>query len=170
MHFFLQQAWPILAWTQIYVLRYVEVNTNVRTGRPQGINLDDSDVPPLVHSDFQHASNVNVDLVVHSSALCTIISQALRERFGLRVSAARRTDALLQADRDLAEWMISLPTHLCSDMPETPHYIQSALLRIHYYNFLILLHRPGPKLAMSANSISSDDIGASTVSSRISIS
>lgn len=127
-------------------------------GRPQAINLEDSDVPPLVDTDFQHVSNVNVDLVVHYSSICTIISQALREQFGLRVSASRKKASLLRADRDLAEWMSNLPTHIRSDMPGDSHFIQSALLHINYYNFLILIHRPAPKVATLANSVNSDDI------------
>ena len=81
-----------------------------------------------------------------------MISYIVRERFGLRVSAERRTAVLQEADEALANWSLKLPDTLrlrASDMDPW-----SAMLHLTYNNFLILLHRPHPRA-----SVYSDDYG-----------
>ncbi|EAU35628.1 acetamidase regulatory protein [Aspergillus terreus NIH2624] len=141
-------------WRRLwYILVQFDVMTSLSHGRPQAINLEDSDVSPLTHSDFEGCgSRVQSDYVIHFSELCTMISYIVRERFGLRVSAERRKAVLQEADESLANWSLKLPDNLrlrASDMDPW-----SAMLHLTYNNFLILLHRPHPRA-----SAYSDDYG-----------
>ncbi|KAF9883136.1 hypothetical protein FE257_004056 [Aspergillus nanangensis] len=129
------------------------MHRNPVQSRPQAINLEDSDVSPLTHSDFEGCgSRVQFEYVIHFSELCTMISFIVRERFGLRVSPERRKAVLQEADESLANWSFKLPDNLrlrASDMDPW-----SAMLHLTYNNFLILLHRPHPRA-----SAYSDDYG-----------
>ncbi|KAH8428076.1 uncharacterized protein LDX57_005781 [Aspergillus melleus] len=141
-------------WRRLwYILVQFDVMVSLSYGRPQAINLEDSDVSPLTHSDFEGCgSRVQSEYVIHFSELCTMISYIVRERFGLRVSAERRKAALQEADEALANWSLKLPDNLrlrASDMDPW-----SAMLHLTYNNFLILLHRPHPRA-----SAYSDDYG-----------
>ncbi|KAL4887928.1 fungal-specific transcription factor domain-containing protein [Aspergillus ambiguus] len=141
-------------WRRLwYILVQFDVMVSLSHGRPQAINLEDSDVSPLTHSDFEGCgSRVQADYVIHYSELCTMISYIVRERFGLRVSAERRKAVLQEADESLANWSLKLPDNLrlrASDMDPW-----SAMLHLTYNNFLILLHRPHPRA-----SAYSDDYG-----------
>ncbi|KAL5339320.1 fungal-specific transcription factor domain-containing protein [Aspergillus crustosus] len=141
-------------WRRLwYILVQFDVMVSLSYGRPQAINLEDSDVSPLVASDFEGCGErVQSDFVIHFSELCTMISYIVRERFGLRISAERRKAALLEADEALANWSLRLPDRLrlrASDMDPW-----SAMLHLTYNNFLILLHRPHPRA-----SAYSDDYG-----------
>ncbi|KAL3495386.1 fungal-specific transcription factor domain-containing protein [Aspergillus germanicus] len=141
-------------WRRLwYILVQFDVMVSLSYGRPQAINLEDSDVSPLTASDFEGCGpGVQADFVIHFSELCTMISYIIRERFGLRISAERRKAALLEADEALANWSLRLPDRLrlrASDMDAW-----SAMLHLSYNNFLILLHRPHPRA-----SAYSDDYG-----------
>ncbi|KAL4985545.1 Acetamidase regulatory protein [Aspergillus falconensis] len=141
-------------WRRLwYILVQFDVMVSLSYGRPQALNLEDSDVSPLTVSDFEGCgARVQADFVIHFSELCTMISYIVRERFGLRISAERRKAALLEADESLANWSLRLPDRLrlrTSDMDPW-----SAMLHLTYNNFLILLHRPHPKA-----SAYSDDYG-----------
>ncbi|KAE8318996.1 fungal transcription factor regulatory middle homology region [Aspergillus parasiticus SU-1] len=141
-------------WRRLwYILVQFDVMVSLSYGRPQAINLEDSDVSPLTPSDFEGCgSRVQAEYVIHFSELCTMISYIVRERFGLRVSAERRKAALQEADEALANWSLKLPDSLrlrASDMDPW-----SAMLHLTYNNFLILLHRPHPRA-----SAYSDDYG-----------
>ncbi|KAL2826810.1 fungal-specific transcription factor domain-containing protein [Aspergillus cavernicola] len=141
-------------WRRLwYILVQFDVMVSLSYGRPQAINLEDSDVSPLTASDFEGCgARVQTDFVIHFSELCTMISYIVRERFGLRISAERRKAALLEADETLANWSLKLPDRLrlrASDMDSW-----SAMLHLTYNNFLILLHRPHPRA-----SAYSDDYG-----------
>lgn len=150
-----KRLWKRLWW----ILVQFDVHVTLWYGRPQAIDLNDSDVPPLTQADFKDDEHVEADLIIQQSAVCTIMSEVLRERFGLRVPAQRRTAALLQADQNLAQWITNLPECLQTDLPGTSNMsTQTALLQIMYYNFLILLHRPPPKLGLAA-ALSPDDMG-----------
>ncbi|KAL4810762.1 Acetamidase regulatory protein [Aspergillus unguis] len=141
-------------WRRLwYILVQFDVMVSLSYGRPQAINLEDSDVSPLSPSDFEGCgAHVQTDFVIHFSELCTMISYIVRERFGLRISAERRKAALPEADEALANWSLRLPDKLrlrASDMDPW-----SAMLHLNYNNFLILLHRPHPRA-----SAYSDDYG-----------
>ncbi|KAL6231621.1 hypothetical protein BDW75DRAFT_219728 [Aspergillus navahoensis] len=141
-------------WRRLwYILVQFDVMVSLSYGRPQALNLEDSDVSPLTVSDFEGCGvRVQAEFVIHFSELCTMISYIVRERFGLRISAERRKAALLEADEALANWSLRLPDRLrlrASDMDPW-----SAMLHLNYNNFLILLHRPHPKA-----SAYSDDYG-----------
>ncbi|KAL4922734.1 fungal-specific transcription factor domain-containing protein [Aspergillus aurantiobrunneus] len=141
-------------WRRLwYILVQFDVMVSLSYGRPQAINLEDSDVSPLTASDFEGCGpRVQADFVIHFSELCTMISYIVRERFGLRTSAERRKAALPEADEALANWSLRLPDRLrlrASDMDPW-----SAMLHLTYNNFLILLHRPHPRA-----SAYSDDYG-----------
>ncbi|KAE8373130.1 fungal-specific transcription factor domain-containing protein [Aspergillus bertholletiae] len=141
-------------WRRLwYILVQFDVLVSLSYGRPQAINLEDSDVSPLTNSDFEGCGPlVQAEYVIHFSELCTMISYMVRERFGLRVSAERRKAAMQEADEALANWSLKLPDSLrlrASDMDQW-----SAMLHLTYNNFLILLHRPHPRA-----SAYSDDYG-----------
>ncbi|KAL3478772.1 fungal-specific transcription factor domain-containing protein [Aspergillus californicus] len=141
-------------WRRLwYIMIQFDVMVSLSYGRPQAINLEDSDVSPLAASDFEGCGvHVQAEFVIHFSELCTMISYIVRERFGLRISADRRKAALLEADEALANWSLRLPDTLrlrASDMDPW-----SAMLHLTYNNFLILLHRPHPRA-----SAYSDDYG-----------
>ncbi|KKA18695.1 Acetamidase regulatory protein, partial [Rasamsonia emersonii CBS 393.64] len=141
-------------WRRVWwILVQFDVMVSLSYGRPQAINLEDSDVRPLTPEDFVGCGPlVQTDYVIHFTELCTMISYILRERFGLRVSAERRKAVLPEADEALANWSLRLPDTLrlrTSDMDTW-----SAMLHLTYNNFLILLHRPHPRA-----SAYSDDYG-----------
>lgn len=141
-------------WRRLwFILVQFDVLVSLSYGRPQAINLEDSDVSPLTAADFEGCgANVQIDYVIHFSELCFMISNIVRERFGLRVTPERRKVALQEADGSLANWSLRLPDNLrlrASDMDPW-----SAMLHLTYNNFLILLHRPHPRA-----SAYSDDYG-----------
>ncbi|TPR11876.1 hypothetical protein CAN33_0050905 [Aspergillus niger] len=141
-------------WRRLWhIIVQFDVMVSLSYGRPQAINLEDSDVSPLTISDFEGCGpRVQSDYVIHFTELSVMISYIVRSRFGLRVSAERRKAVLLEADEALANWSLKLPDKLrlrASDMDPW-----SAMLHLTYNNFLILLHRPHPRA-----SAYSDDYG-----------
>ncbi|KAJ5601294.1 transcriptional regulator family: Fungal Specific TF [Penicillium lagena] len=132
-------------WRRVwYILVQFDVMVSLSHGRPQAINLDDSDVSPLTPADFENCGpHVQTDFVINFTELCTMISYVMRDRFGLRASDERRKAVLKEADESLANWSLKLPDNLrlrASDMDPW-----SAMLHLTYNNFLILLHRPHPR-------------------------
>ncbi|KAI0130410.1 fungal-specific transcription factor domain-containing protein [Xylariales sp. AK1849] len=86
-----RRIWRRLWW----ILVQFDVSVTLSYGRPQAINLDDADVPPLTAQDFNGLEgDVDAEFVVHHSGLCAIISRILREIFGLHVTPARKVAAL----------------------------------------------------------------------------
>jgi hypothetical protein len=141
-----------------------DVLVTLSYGRPQAINLDDADVPPLTVQDFDGLDeNVDADFVVHYAELCAIISRVLRERFALRASLATKTAALKRADSKLAQWMTDLPRSLRPGLPHDNVSKWPAILHINFNNFLILLHRPPPTFVATAHSVQTEDIGKSNI-------
>ncbi|KAJ5586912.1 uncharacterized protein N7459_002677 [Penicillium hispanicum] len=141
-------------WRRVwYIMVQFDVMISLSYGRPQAINLDDSDVAPLTPADFENCGpHVQTEFVIHFTELCTMISYLIRDRFGLRASDERRKAVLQEADESLANWSLKLPDNLrlrASDMDPW-----SAMLHLTYNNFLILLHRPHPRA-----SAYSDDYG-----------
>jgi transcriptional regulatory protein AMDR len=149
-----RRVWKRLWW----ILVQFDVLVTLSYGRPQSINLEDADVPPLDRHDFDaRDENINVDFVVEHTELCVIFSQSLRERFGLRVPPSQKTVALQNTDRKLVQWMTNLPASLSSRMlGDIP--LWSAMLHINYNNFLVLLHRPSPR-TVEPQTAQPEDIG-----------
>ncbi|KKZ60084.1 transcriptional regulatory protein AMDR [[Emmonsia] crescens] len=141
-------------WRRVWwILVQFDVMVSLLYGRPQAVNLEDSDVQPLTAADFEGCgSRVQIDYVIHYTELCTMISFIMKERFGLRVSPERRKAVLNEADRALANWSLMLPDSV--RMSTTDSGSWPALLHLTYNNFLILLHRPHPRA-----SAYSDDYG-----------
>ncbi|EED16708.1 C6 transcription factor (AmdR), putative [Talaromyces stipitatus ATCC 10500] len=131
-------------WRRVWwILVQYDVLISLSYGRPQAINLEDSDVRPLTPADFVGCGpRVQIDFVIHFAGLCSMISYIIRERFGLTVSMERRKAILPEADEALANWSLSLPDslRLRGSMDSW-----SAMLHLTYNNFLILLHRPHPR-------------------------
>lgn len=151
-----KRLWRRLWW----ILVQFDVTVSLSYGRPQAINLDDCDVPPLRPSDFDvPRESIDVDFVIHQTDLCSIISGVIRERFGLKVPAPRKREALRLADRLLAEWMGNLPRRLKGLPGDTSRSPWAIMLHVNYNNFLILLHRPSPKPATLATVVKQDDMG-----------
>ncbi|OJK02765.1 hypothetical protein ASPACDRAFT_1864396 [Aspergillus aculeatus ATCC 16872] len=141
-------------WRRLWhILVQFDVMVSLSYGRPQAINLEDSDVSSLTLSDFQGCGpGVQTDFVIHFSELCTMISYIVRNRFGLRVNPERRKAVLQEADESLANWSLKLPDKLRLRASDVDPW--SAMLHLTYNNFLILLHRPHPRA-----SAYSDDYG-----------
>ncbi|KAK5273157.1 hypothetical protein LTR99_002549 [Exophiala xenobiotica] len=116
-------------------------------GRPQHINLDDCDVPPLGAKDFEaSASQDQKNFVMEHARLCAIVSDFVRSHFSLKAkrSGVSRRDALEKVDDALAQWfgnlppgMRELPTQTTSDSRPLP-----CLLHLTYNMVLIQFHRP----------------------------
>ncbi|KAK9778965.1 putative Zn(2)-C6 fungal-type domain-containing protein [Seiridium cardinale] len=149
-----RRIWKRLWW----ILVQFDVLVTLSYGRPQAINLDDADVPLLTPQDFDGlGGNVNADFVVHHAELCAIMSRVLRERFGLHVGASRKCAAIEQADQSLAHWVTNLPSSLRHGPSTGGLPLWPTMLHISYNNFLILLHRPAPRL-VTARAVQNEDI------------
>ncbi|KAJ6144370.1 transcriptional regulator family: Fungal Specific TF [Penicillium chermesinum] len=108
-------------WRRVwFILIQFDVMVSLSYGRPQAINLDDSDVSPLTLADFENCGpRVQAEFVIHFTELCTMISYLVRDRFGLRATDERRKAVLQEADESLANWSLKLPDNLrlrASDM------------------------------------------------------
>lgn len=152
-----KRIWRRLWW----LLVQFDVMVSVSYGRPQAINLEESDVPSLTLADFEGAGqHTEVDFVMQHTELCRIISTILRERFALKASTERKKAALAKGDQILAEWQINLPQRLRHGSPYRSTW--SATLHISYSNILILLHRPSPKPSSTVSAVKSEDVGKLT--------
>ena len=155
-----RRIWRRMWW----ILVQFDVLVTLTYGRPQAINLEDADVPLPTMKDLDGLQgNADGDFFIHHTALCIVISKALRQIFGPHVSLEKRAAAIEEADRQLALWLMGLPFNLQpqSRGSKAEISIWESLLHITYNNFLILLHRPAPKIAMS-RLIRTEDIGKPT--------
>ncbi|KAM0425295.1 hypothetical protein ACHAPT_009351 [Fusarium lateritium] len=126
-----------------WVLFQFDTISSLSSGRPQVINLDDSDVPDLEYSHFQGVPNAQKDFVIYQTRLCVIISRAMREGWALRSSPEDRTRATRKADESLAEFILQLPSTVQLKFSGLDTW--QSILHLTYNNFVILLHRPPPK-------------------------
>ncbi|KIV77997.1 hypothetical protein PV11_09765 [Exophiala sideris] len=115
-------------------------------GRPQHINLDDSDVPPLCTDDFDTSmKSQESNFVMHHARLCAIVTDLVRSHLSLkaRKSGISRKDALEKIDGALAGWFGSLPSGLRDGSVHTTTHIDpwSSLLHLTYFTVLIQIHR-----------------------------
>ncbi|RBR22410.1 uncharacterized protein FIESC28_04504 [Fusarium coffeatum] len=133
-----KRQWVRLWWC----LFQFDVVVSASFGRPQAINLEESDTPMLDESHFQGIPNGNSAFAIEHTKLCIIFSRAMRKRVALRATEADRAAATKQADEELAEFITQLPQRL--QLPHSEPSSWQAILHLSYNNFLILLHRPPP--------------------------
>jgi transcriptional regulatory protein AMDR len=124
-------------------------------------------VQPLSSTDFESCgSNVEINYVVKNTQLCVLISNIVKERFGLRVSQENRRRALERGDESLAKWCRALPEQL--QLHSSNFNVWSRSLHLTYNNLLILLHRPRPRASQGSHDHGPNDSdicssGASTI-------
>ncbi|RGP62745.1 acetamidase regulatory [Fusarium longipes] len=133
-----KRQWVRLWWC----LFQFDVVVSASYGRPQAINLEESDTPMLDESHFQGIPLGNAAFAIEHTKLCIIFSRAMKRRVALRATEADRAAATKQADEELAEFITQLPQSL--QLPPSDPNIWQATLHLSYNNFLILLHRPRP--------------------------
>ncbi|KAH6884580.1 fungal-specific transcription factor domain-containing protein [Thelonectria olida] len=126
-----------------WVLFQFDTIASASCGRPQVINIADSDVPELKYSDFEGIPGAAADFVMHQTKLCMIISRTMREGWALRSSPEDRAQAVKRADEALARFLTDLPTKL--HLPAVNLDTWQSMLHLTYNNFVILLHRPSPR-------------------------
>nr|RBQ92916.1 hypothetical protein FVER53263_08284 [Fusarium verticillioides] len=133
-----KRQWVRLWWC----LFQFDVMVSASFGRPQAINLEESDTPMLDESHFQGIPHGNPTFAIEHTKLCIIFSKAMRRRVALRATEADRVVATKEADEELAEFITQLPQSL--QIPHSHPDTWQATLHLSYHNFLILLHRPPP--------------------------
>jgi transcriptional regulatory protein AMDR len=142
-----KRTWMRLWWV------LVQFDTIIASsyGKPQVLNLDDSDVPELEPAHFEGIPLAEVDFAIHHSRLCAIISCTMRERWALRASTESKINASKKADNLLAEFMMQMPSSL--QAPFSNISVWQATLHLSYNNFVIQLHRPPPNQGSSASAV-----------------
>ncbi|KAK2056444.1 fungal-specific transcription factor domain-containing protein [Colletotrichum caudatum] len=131
-------------WTRLWWTLYqFDVLVAMAHGRPQAINLDESDVPMIEEHNLTDMPESETTFVIQHTRLCIIFSRAMRKRVALRSTAEDRAKSTREADTALAELMTSLPERLQPSQSEPD--IWQATFHLTYNNFLILLHRPPPR-------------------------
>ncbi|KAF9772573.1 hypothetical protein IL306_009712 [Fusarium sp. DS 682] len=131
-----KRQWVRLWWC----LFQFDVMVSASYGRPQAINLEESDTPMLDESHFQGIPHGNPTFSIEHTKLCIIFSKAMRRRVALRATEADRAAATKEADEELADFITQLPQSL--QLPHSNPDTWQATLHLSYHNFLILLHRP----------------------------
>ncbi|KAK7409218.1 hypothetical protein QQX98_008594 [Neonectria punicea] len=130
-----KRAWVRLWW----VLVQFDVLVSVAYGRPQALNIDDSDVPTLTDAHFEGIPHAQRDFVIQHVRLCIILSKAMKQRGSLRSSPHANIQAIKQVDEALADFAMRLPEHMRLSLSNVD--VWQSTLHLTYNNFLILLHR-----------------------------
>lgn len=130
-----KRLWIRLWW----IVFQFDVVISAAYGRPQAINLQDSDVPMLELQHFDGVNDAQTDFTIQHTRLCVIFSKAMRQRSALRSTPDERAAATKEADEALAEFILQLPENL--RFSTSSPSIWPATLHLSYNNFLILLHR-----------------------------
>ncbi|KAM3456430.1 hypothetical protein MY3296_001709 [Beauveria thailandica] len=146
-------------WTRLWwILFQFDTAVSAAYGRPQILNLDESDVPELEPAHFQGVPNAQVDFAMQHAKLCAIFASAMRSRWALRSSTHDRVAASRRADDALAAFLLQLPPALkpsAAAAAARPSWI--ATLHLTYNNFVLLLHRPPPVAGTDAVSAACAD-------------
>ncbi|KAM3522787.1 hypothetical protein NHJ13051_005456 [Beauveria bassiana] len=147
-------------WTRLWwILFQFDTAVSAAYGRPQILNLDESDVPELEPAHFQGVPNAQVDFAMQHAKLCAIFASAMRSRWALRSSTHDRVAASRRADDALAAFLVQLPPALKPSAATrglaAPSW--SATLHLTYNNFVLLLHRPPPVAGTDAVSAACAD-------------
>ncbi|RGP68712.1 hypothetical protein FSPOR_5183 [Fusarium sporotrichioides] len=135
-----------------WVLFQFDTIASVSAGRPQAINLDDSDVPDIQPHDVEDISG---DFMIYHVQLCKIISETARKGWSLRASAEAKLDAIKKADECLGNLILSIPKRLQLTISSLD--IWQAHFYLTYYNFILLLHRPAPNSRTQSSQEAQDD-------------
>ncbi|KAF6843730.1 acetamidase regulatory protein (fungal specific transcription factor), partial [Colletotrichum musicola] len=134
-----KRLWIRLWWA----IFQFDVIVSTSHGRPQAINLDESDVPTLEEQHFDDTPNAESLFIIKHTELCIIFSKAMRKRTALGSTLADRSKATRDADEAFADLMNRLPERL--QLPQANPDIWQSTFHLTYNNFLILLHRPSPR-------------------------
>ncbi|KAH7198942.1 fungal-specific transcription factor domain-containing protein [Fusarium flagelliforme] len=126
-----------------WVLFQFDTIASLSAGRPQVINLDDSDVPDLQPCHVENLPGAEIEFVIFHAQLCKIISETTRKGWSLRATPEAKLEAIKTADELLGSLILSIPKRLqltisCLDLWRAHFYLT-------YYNFVLLIHRPSPK-------------------------
>ncbi|KAK3363830.1 acetamidase regulatory protein, partial [Lasiosphaeria hispida] len=129
-------------WRRVWWLLFqCDVLLSLQYGRPQSIRLGDCDVKFLQPSDFQNCgANTQVGYVIHTTKLCIIMSDGLRERYRLSSTPENRWLSLLKLDEAPAQWSLQLPESLHM-RPDASSNLWPGYLQLQYNTALLLLHR-----------------------------
>ncbi|KAF2011193.1 hypothetical protein BU24DRAFT_454667 [Aaosphaeria arxii CBS 175.79] len=137
-----KRTWIRLWW----ILFQFDTILSTALGRPQAINIEESDVPELETTHFEGIPKAEVNFVIHHTRLCKIISEVTKQRWALRASFEAQADATRAADEKLAHFLTHLPLDLRPSSPARS--VWQATLSFTYNNFALLLHRPPPKIGL----------------------
>ncbi|KAH8168737.1 fungal specific transcription factor domain-containing protein [Sarocladium implicatum] len=146
----IKRHWVRLWWT-IYQF---DVMTSAAHGRPQSIDLDQSDVAELEASHFIGAED-SADFAIHHTRICLILSKAMKSISALKGNADDKEAARRKADKDLALVFASLPRSLQTFSYETAD-VWVCTLHLSYHYTLLLLHRPPP--IQGQREVTSEDV------------
>ncbi|SPJ73986.1 related to cutinase transcription factor 1 beta [Fusarium torulosum] len=125
-----------------WILFQFDTISATSAGRPQVINLADSDVPDLQYADFEGVPGAEMDFMIHQIKLCKVISQTIRDGWSPRASMETRLQAIQRADETLGDLMLGIPERLQLKLSNLD--IWQSVLHLTYYNFVLLLHHPAP--------------------------
>ncbi|KAF4952441.1 hypothetical protein FSARC_12636 [Fusarium sarcochroum] len=138
-----------------WVLFQFDTIASASAGRPQVINLTDSDVPDLQYSHFEGIPGAEIDFVIYQTELCKIISQTIRDGFSPRVSMETRFQVIRRTNESLGEFMLQIPTSIQLKLSNLNTW--QSVLHLTYYNFVLLLHRPTPNASIEDQSLEAGD-------------
>ncbi|CEI60115.1 hypothetical protein FVEN_g8096 [Fusarium venenatum] len=138
-----------------WVLFQFDTIASVSSGRPQVINLDDSDVPDIQPWHVESISEAEIEFVVFHVQLCKIISETTRKGWSLRATPEAKLEAIKKADESLGNLLLSIPKRL----QLTISYLDlwQAHFYLTYYNFVLLIHRPTPKSKKDSSTEGQED-------------
>ncbi|KAF5989853.1 cutinase transcription factor 1 beta [Fusarium bulbicola] len=126
-----------------WVLFQFDTISATSAGRPQAINLWDSDVADLKPADLEGIPSAEFEFITYHTKLCKIISQTIRDGWSPRASMEARAEAIKRADESLGNLMLELPSRLELKLSDLD--IWQSLFHLTHHNFILLIHRPSPK-------------------------
>ncbi|KAF4417586.1 cutinase transcription factor 1 beta [Fusarium acutatum] len=126
-----------------WVLFQFDTISATSAGRPQAINLWDSDVADLKPADLEGIPGAEFEFITYHTKLCKIISQTIRDGWSPRASMEARAEAIKRADESLGNLMLELPSRLQLKLSDLD--IWQSLFHLTHHNFILLIHRPAPK-------------------------
>lgn len=105
-------------------------------GRPLGIHLEDSDIDPLVRSDFVEGgrlilTEVQIEFFTQYVRLCEIMQNIVSYYNRASKSSTKNITDIVYYDLSLTNWLANCPPELRWE--SSPHDFWSALLNITYW-------------------------------------
>ncbi|KAF5650702.1 cutinase transcription factor 1 beta [Fusarium sp. NRRL 52700] len=138
-----------------WVLFQFDTISATSAGRPQTINLWDSDVADLRPDDLEGIPGAEFEFITYHTKLCKIISQTIRDGWSPRASMEARAEAIKRADESLGNLMLELPPRLQLKLSDLD--IWQSLFHLTHHNFILLIHRPAPKQGIRDQSPEAQD-------------